>query len=111
LIRRHHAWNVLVGPSGEFVVVDWDETLLAPRERGLMFVDGGVGNLDTEGSAFYAGYGEVDIDPLLIAYYRFDWIVQELADYGRRAFRMPDLGEETRAEAVGKITDRRMGAR
>jgi len=73
MIRRHHAWNVLVGPSGDFVVVD--------------------------------------IHAVMIAYYRFDWIVQELADYGRRAFRMPDLGEETRAEAVGKITDRRMGAR
>ena len=100
-----HSWNVLVDPSGDFVVVDWDETLLAPPERDLMFVDGGVGNIDAEGSAFYAGYGEVEIDPVVIAYYRFDWVVQELADYGRRVFRMPDLGEDTRADAVDKIAE------
>jgi spectinomycin phosphotransferase len=95
-----HTWNVLVEPSGDFVIVDWDETLLAPRERDLMFVDGGIGGLDNDGPAFFAGYGGIQIDPVLIAYYRFDWVAQELADYGRRVFLTPGLGDGTRAEAV-----------
>jgi hypothetical protein len=41
----------------------------------------------------------VRIDPALIAYYRFDWVLQEVADYHRRVFDM-ELGEQTRAEAV-----------
>jgi spectinomycin phosphotransferase len=94
-----HAWNVLVQPSGDFVVVDWDETLLAPRERDLMFVDGGVGDLDTDGSVFYSGYGHGEIDPMVMAYYRFDWVLQELASYWRRVFQS-DVGDDTRAQAV-----------
>jgi spectinomycin phosphotransferase len=94
-----HAWNVLVEGSGEFVVVDWDEALLAPRERDLMFVDGGVGGLENDGPAFFAGYGHVEIDPVVMAYYRFDWVVQELASYGDRVL-TPGVGEATRAEAV-----------
>lgn len=94
-----HAWNVLVDRSGEFVVVDWDETLLAPRERDLMFVDGGVGGLQNDGRAFFAGYGPIEVDPVVMAYYRFDWVVQELASYGDRVL-ASDVGDATRAEAV-----------
>jgi spectinomycin phosphotransferase len=81
------------------VVVDWDEALLAPRERDLMFVDGGVGGLENDGPAFFAGYGDVEIDPVVMAYYRFDWVVQELASFGDRVL-TPGVGEATRAEAV-----------
>ena len=94
-----HAWNVLVERSGEFVVVDWDETLLAPRERDLMFVDGGVGGLQNDGRAFFAGYGPVEVDPVVMAYYRFDWVVQELASYGDRVL-TSGVGDATKAEAV-----------
>jgi spectinomycin phosphotransferase len=94
-----HAWNVLIERSGEFVVVDWDEALLAPRERDLMFVDGGVGGLANDSRAFFAGYGHVEIDPVVIAYYRFDWVVQELASYGDCVL-MPGVGDATKAEAV-----------
>jgi hypothetical protein len=65
-----------------------------------MFVDDSVGSLDREGSDFFTGYGHVDPDPLLIAYYRFDWAVQEVADYGRRVLLSPDAGDATRAEAA-----------
>jgi spectinomycin phosphotransferase len=94
-----HAWNVLVERSGGFVVVDWDEALLAPRERDLMFVDGGVGGLANDRRAFFAGYGHVEIDPVVMAYYRFDWIVQELAAYGDCVL-MSGVGDVTKAEAV-----------
>ncbi len=94
-----HPWNVLVQPSGGFAIVDWNETVLAPRERDLMFVDGGPGP-SRDADAFFAGYGEIEIDSVVIAYYRFEWVVEELADYGRRTFFMPELGDSTKAEAV-----------
>ena len=97
-----HAWNVLVERSGGIVVVDWDEALLAPRERDLMFVDGGVGGLANDRRAFFAGYGYVEIDPVVMAYYRFDWVVQELASYGDCVL-MPGVGDVTKAEAVDLI--------
>lgn len=100
----YHAWNVLVEASGALHVVDWDETLLAPRERDLMFVSGDIADLDPTGESFFTGYGDVEIDPALIAYYRFDWVMQEVADYHRRVFDR-GLGEETRAEALAYFTE------
>lgn len=38
-----HGNNVLVGADDALAVVDWDEPILAPKERDLMFVGGGVG--------------------------------------------------------------------
>jgi spectinomycin phosphotransferase len=73
-----HAGNVVVGPDGSISVVDWDEVILAPRERDLMFVRGSVvaGVVsDREATAFESGYGSSDADPLLIAWYRIDWAV------------------------------------
>ncbi len=40
-----HGNNVLVGAGENLAVVDWDEPILAPKERDLMFVGGGVGGV------------------------------------------------------------------
>jgi spectinomycin phosphotransferase len=98
-----HAWNVLVRPGGGFAIIDWDGTFLAPRECDLMFVRGGVGGLDNDADAFYAGYGEVTIDPVVMALYRYRWVVEELGDYARRVFAMPEAGEATRADAAASF--------
>jgi hypothetical protein len=47
---------------------------------------------------------EVAIDRALIAYYRFDWVLQELADYHGHVFD-PALGEETPEEASAYFED------
>jgi spectinomycin phosphotransferase len=94
-----HAWNVLIGSSGAMHVVDWDEVVLAPRERDLMFVSGDIADLDPTGVHFYGGYGDIAVDHALLAYYRWDWVLQELADHHRRVFN-PALGEQTRADAL-----------
>jgi spectinomycin phosphotransferase len=98
-----HAWNVLVESSGELVIVDWDETVLAPRERDLMFVDSRIGGLVNDGPAFFVGYGQVQIDPLVMAYYRFAWVVEELVDFAGRVLAIPALGDGTRADALGSL--------
>lgn len=38
-----HTWNVLLDTAQQLWLVDWDETILAPKERDLMFVVGGIG--------------------------------------------------------------------
>jgi spectinomycin phosphotransferase len=94
-----HTANVLVDARQRLWIVDWDETLLAPKERDLMFVfDGGVGARAQE--AFFRGYGTAAADPVALAYYRYEWVVQEIGDYGQRVFLAQGLGEETRADAV-----------
>ena len=98
-----HSANVLVRRDGRLVVVDWDETLLAPPERDLMFVRGAAvidPVTDDEAAAFETGYGSSVTDPELIAWYRIDWAVQDLADFARRVLLDPAAGPATRARAA-----------
>jgi spectinomycin phosphotransferase len=85
-------------------IVDWDEAVLAPKERDLMFVIGGglrrdlVAPADTD--RFLAGYGDATADPRLLAYYRAAWAVQDVVAYGREVLMAPGLGERSRWAAV-----------
>ena len=98
-----HTNNVLVLADGSLAIIDWDEVMLAPPERDLMFVRGAVVAgvvTDRQATAFELGYGTGDADPLLIAWYRIDWAVQDLADFARRVLLDPDVGDATRAKAL-----------
>ena len=56
-----------------------------------------------QATAFEAGYGTGEADPLLIAWYRIDWAVQDLADFARRVLLDADVGRRNpplRARAV-----------
>jgi spectinomycin phosphotransferase len=91
-----HTDNLLVDAEGRLAVVDWDGLLLAPRERDLMFATG------EQRTRLLEGYGPVALDPTVTAYYRWEWVVQELADYGGRV--LDDrLGEVTRRAAVAEF--------
>ena len=99
-----HTANVLLDGGGQVWIVDWDDTVLAPKERDLMFVVGGgissqlVGPRDEE--LFLQGYGATTVDPLALAYYRYAWAVSDIGAFGAQVFLRPDLGPVTRRAAV-----------
>jgi spectinomycin phosphotransferase len=98
-----HTWNVLLGANDVLWVVDWDETILALKERDLMFLVGGIGGGQAkpqETAWFLQGYGETAIDPVALAYYRYAWAVQDMAAYGEQVFFMPDQGAESRRDGA-----------
>ncbi len=80
-----HAWNVLITPDGTFYVVDWDTLTFAPKERDLMFFGGGFfqnqRSPEEEERLFYQGYGQTQADPVALAYYRYERIVQDISAY------------------------------
>ncbi len=79
-----HGGNVLIGPHDAMYVVYWDDPIMAPKERDLMFIGGGVGNVwnqPREEELFYQGYGKTEIDKRLLAYYRNERIVEDIAFY------------------------------
>ncbi|HID7091415.1 TPA: aminoglycoside O-phosphotransferase APH(9)-Ia [Legionella pneumophila] len=81
-----HAGNVLVGNEESIYIIDWDEPMLAPKERDLMFIGGGVGNVwnkPHEIQYFYEGYGEINVDKTILSYYRHERIVEDIAVYGQ----------------------------
>ena len=55
-----HTANILITPEQDMVIVDWDDTLLAPKERDLMFVLGGDAFQTREVRLFLEGYGKRD---------------------------------------------------
>ena len=98
-----HTWNILLDPHAQLWLVDWDETILALKERDLMFVIGGIGPglvSPRETACFLQGYGAADIDPLALTYYRYAWAVQDMAAYGEQVFFAPGLSEASRRDAL-----------
>ncbi len=99
-----HRGNLLVAPQGGLHVVDWDQPIFAPRERDRMFVLGPTFNGFAVGSpeevAFHTGYGEPALDPVALAFYRYDWALQDIGGYAWVVYWMPDAGAETRRESV-----------
>lgn len=87
-----HSANIIITADQRIRIVDWDEAVIAPKERDLMFF-----LLDGQGSAFetafFQGYGGKAINWLALAYYKYDWVIQEFADYGARVYLADDLGE------------------
>jgi spectinomycin phosphotransferase len=93
-----HASNVLIGPDDAFYIVDWDNPILAPKERDLMFIGGGQGFIghtpQDEEALFYRGYGEARIDPMALAYYRYERIVEDIAVYCEQLFLTDEGGDD-----------------
>lgn len=85
-----HAGNVLIDVNDALYIVDWDNPILAPKERDLMFVGGGqMGAGRTpqqEETLFYRGYGQTQIDPIALAYYRYERIIEDIAVFCERVF-------------------------
>ncbi len=79
-----HGGNVLINGSDTIYIVDWDEPIMAPKERDLMFIGGGIANVwndPQEEVSFYKGYGNTDINISILAYYRHERIVEDIAEY------------------------------
>jgi spectinomycin phosphotransferase len=78
-----HGGNVLIDQSGSIFIVDWDDPVMAPKERDLMFIGGGIANIwnnPHEEECFYKGYGKTGINRTALAYYRHERIVEDIAD-------------------------------
>lgn len=80
-----HLGNVLTGPGEDAVwLVDWDDAVLAPPERDLMFVLGGVLAFAPvtahEQAWFFEGYGAADVDGDRLTYYRYVRALEDLVD-------------------------------
>lgn len=98
-----HAGNILVGDEGDLFIVDWDNPLIAARERDLMFIGGAQGftghSTQQEEKLFYQGYGPVDIDPTALAYYRFERIIEDIAAFCEQLL-LSDTGGPDRPQAL-----------
>ena len=98
-----HAGNLLLSDTGQLFLVDWDELLLAPKERDLMYVGGALlasGQTPAQEEAlFYPDYGATTIHAAARAYYRYERIVADIAAYCRELL-LSEAGGADRARAL-----------
>jgi spectinomycin phosphotransferase len=99
-----HKGNLLIDEHDDLRVVDWDGLVLAPRERDLMFIVGGVvvppRVEPREEGLFFRGYGPVDLDELALAYYRCAWAVQDIDAFAEEVFLRAGTDEATRSRSA-----------
>lgn len=91
-----HGGNVLIDPNGFLYIIDWDAPIMAPKERDLMFIGGGVANVwndPHEVECFYQGYGKTEINMPILTYYRHERIVEDIAEYAQ-ALLLTTVGED-----------------
>jgi spectinomycin phosphotransferase len=98
-----HAGNILIDADDHLYIVDWDNPILAPKERDLMFVGGGQGfrghTALEEERLFYQGYEPTQVDPAALAYYRYERIVQDIAAFCEEIL-MTTVNGEDRAQSL-----------
>ncbi len=97
-----HPANLLRDHSGQVFVIDWDEVMLAPKERDFLFVKESPADSEMlPGTpAFFQGYGQTEIDWIALTYYRYERVVQDLIACAQEVFFRDDLGEGTKADSV-----------
>jgi spectinomycin phosphotransferase len=101
-----HGGNILIGNTGELYIVDWDDPLLAPKERDLMFIGGGIDEIwksEREEAVFYEGYGKTEINIAVLAYYRYERIIEDLVVICEQLL-LTDEGGADRERSYGWFT-------
>ena len=87
-----HARNLIRDRAGHVFVIDWDEVMLAPKERDFIFIR------EPQADAFWEGYGQKEIDWMLLSYYLWERVVQDVIEEAQNVCFKDDLAEETKAD-------------
>ena len=85
-----HAGNIYLTSNNQFYVVDWDTLIMAPKERDLMFIGGGIANKwnkKMEENYFYKGYGNKNnVNKTILEYYRLERIIEDIVEFYEQYF-------------------------
>ena len=97
-----HPSNMIRGQANQVFVIDWDDVMLAPKERDFIFVGDARANPSTELDAapFFQGYGQTEIDWIALTYYLWERVIQDVIAYAEEVFFRDDLGEATKIASV-----------
>lgn len=100
-----HPGNIIRTVDGRVFLIDWDDVMLAPKERDFLFAADPLPH-DATGSGaspFFVGYEPADVDWVALTYYRFERNVTDLIEYARDVLERDDLTDDTKAESIRMI--------
>jgi spectinomycin phosphotransferase len=95
-----HPANLLRDTAGHVFVLDWDEVMLAPKERDFIFIRA------PQARAFWQGYGlraGEEIDWVALTYFRWERVIQDLIEEARQVLFRDDVGEDDRMTAAQRF--------
>lgn len=87
-----HTRNLIRDSHGHVHVIDWDDVMLAPKERDFIFIR------EPQSAAFWEGYQNPQIDWVALTYYRLERTIQDVIACAQDMFFNDDLGEESKAD-------------
>ncbi len=98
-----HTNNVMVDTDGALHIVDWDQPMLALKERDLRYIidrsPDGIA-MDHHELLFLRGYGISAIDRTALAFYRYEWALQDIAEFGDQVLFMEGVSDSSKADAM-----------
>lgn len=97
-----HPGNLIRSENGQVSIIDWDEVMLAPKERDFLFINTDVSQ---EKSPFFSGYSKVAIDWVALTYFRCERVIQDLIACAQDVCLRSDLENETKIEALQLFED------
>src|SRR6266545_5024143 len=101
-----HGGNILISNTDDLYIVDWDDPILAPKERDLMFIGGGIDGIwksKRDEAVFYEGYGKTEINIAVLAYYRHERVIEDLVVICEQLL-LTDEGGADRERSYGWFT-------
>ncbi len=102
-----HPSNMIRDHAGQVFIIDWDDVMLAPKERDFLFIDDAPANVAArqDTSPFFQGYGQAEIDWIALTYYLWERIITDLIYCAENVLVRDDLGEAAKAEEVRVFRD------
>lgn len=101
-----HPGNLLRDAAGGVHVVDWDDALLAPKERDFLFTGEPAPDGSSEPDApFFQGYQPAEIDWVAVTYYRCERVIQDVIECADEVCYRDGLAADARAEAAALFGD------
>jgi spectinomycin phosphotransferase len=101
-----HPGNLLRDAAGGVHIVDWDDTLLAPKERDFLFTGEPAPDGFSEPDApFFQGYQPAEIDWVAVTYYRCERVIQDVIECADEVCYRDGLAADARADAAALFGD------
>ena len=97
------SWTGMTDEQCNVFIVDWDEVMMAPKERDFIFLNEGsfYGLAGDSITPFIQGYGHTEIDWLMLTYYKFERAIQDLIAYTEEVlFKDDSAGKKKKADVL-----------
>lgn len=69
-----HPWNTMIDEKGEVYLIDWDDSLFAPKEKDLNMIKDDQVKLE----GYKSIVGDFKINQEIIHYYQMEWNISEI---------------------------------